>query len=124
MQFVQLHSKCYCKRPLKAYGDGFVMGDALKITVAGVPKKGAKALKNDIRNFKDGFIFDGVTSGKLKHSHYFIDEIYVDEFGNETGDSIDLSPCDYLVKSELDADMQMLFDEEVTMIDYEAEDAD
>ena len=124
MQFVQLHSKCYCKRPLKAYGDGFVMGDALKITVAGVPKKGAKALKNDIRNFKDGFVFDGVTSGKLQHSHYFIDEIYVDEFGNETGDSIDLSPCDYLVKSELDADMQMLFDEEVTMIDYEASDED
>ena len=30
----------------------------LHITVAGVPKSGVKALKNDIRNFKDNLIFD------------------------------------------------------------------
>ena len=29
------------------------------------------------------------------HTYFNVNEIYVDEWGNETGDSIDLSPCDY-----------------------------
>ena len=119
MQFVQLHAKCYCKRPLVAFGDNFVMGDPLKITVAGVPKKGSKSLGNDIRNFKEGFLFDGATSGKLQHTHFFIKDAYVDKFGNETGDSIDLSECDYLVSSELEIDFELLLREEVQMVDYE-----
>jgi hypothetical protein len=28
-----------------------------------------------------------------------VDEIFTDEYGNECGDSIDLSPCDYLLDS-------------------------
>ena len=121
MQFRALHSKCYCKRPLTAHGDNFVMGEDLKITVAGVPKKGAKSLKNNINNFKEGFIFDGTTSGKLQHTHYFIDKIYIDENGNETGDSIDLSPCDYLVNNVQEPTMEMLLTEDIEMIDYERE---
>jgi hypothetical protein len=121
MQFKALHSKCYCKRPLIAHGNGFVMGGDLKITVAGVPKRGAKSLNNDIRQFREGFIFDGATSGKLQHTHYFIPEIYVDENGNETGDSIDLTPCDYLVNNVQEPTLDMLLNDEINMIDYEKE---
>ena len=70
----------------------------LHITVAGVPKKGAKCLKDDLHNFTKGFIFDGETTGKLSHFYIFSDKgIYIDEFGNEIGDSIELQPCDYLL---------------------------
>ena len=69
----------------------------LKLTVAGVPKKGgAKCLKDDINNFKPGFIFDGEITGKTQHTHFY-NEIHKDRFGNLIGDSIDLSPCDYLL---------------------------
>ncbi len=98
MQFKTLHSKCYCDRPLIAGGDGFVMGGDLMITVAGVPKKtGAKCLKNNIEAFKPGFVFDGITTGKLGHTHIHVDDIYTDHNGNVTGDSIDLKPCDYIL---------------------------
>ena len=93
-----LHSKCYCDRPLTARGDGFIMGGDLKITVAGVPKKtGAKCLHNNIEAFKPGFVFDGITTGKLGHTHIHVDDIYTDKHGNVTGDSIDLKPCDYVL---------------------------
>lgn len=39
----------------------------LKITVSGVSKKGASALKDDIRNFKTGFIWGYRDSGKSTH---------------------------------------------------------
>ena len=97
MQFKTLHSKCYCDRPLTAYGDNFVMGGDLKITVAGVPKRGAACLKNNIENFKPFFTFDGLTTKKLGHTHIKVDKIYTDRNGNITGDSIDLKPCDYVM---------------------------
>ena len=118
-QFTALHAKCYCNRKLTGRGEGFVMADPLKITVAGVPKKGAKSLENKIENFREGFLFEGTISGKLQHTHYFIDKIYVDKNGNETGDSIELSPCDYVIKGSTDADFDLLLEEEVEMIDYE-----
>ena len=69
----------------------------LKLTVAGVPKKGgAKCLKDDINNFKPGMVFDGETTGKTQHTHFYND-IHFDIWGNSIGDSIDLSPCDYLL---------------------------
>ena len=75
----------------------------LKITVAGVPKKtGAACLKDDIKNFKRGFVFDGITTGKLTHTYNFIDEIYIDGYGNQIGDSINLTPCDYRLDSVYD----------------------
>ena len=119
MQFKALHSKCYAKRPLVAFGEGFIMGGDLKITVAGVPKKGAKSLKNNINNFKSGFVFDGATSGKLQHTHYFINKEFIDEFGNEQGDSIELSACDYIVNDPNTVDFDALLDEEILVHDYE-----
>ena len=119
-QFKALHSKCYCVRPWKADGIGFTMSDTLKIVVAGVPKKGSKALENRIENFHVGFIFPGAISGKLQHDHHFLDgDIYEDEEGNLTGDSISLSPCDYKIKDNTYIDVYDLEDEEVTIQSYE-----
>ena len=87
-EFVTLGSKRYCGRG----EDG-----RLHITVAGVPKKGFSCLKDDVRNFRRGFIFDGETTGKLSHTYIYKDGITVDAAGNETGDSIDLNPCNYLL---------------------------
>ena len=85
-------AKRYCGR-CKADGK-------LHLTVAGVPKKeGVKCLNDDIRNFKKGFIFDGEITGKKTHTYRIVDDIYIDDKGNETGDSIDLSPCDYELDS-------------------------
>ena len=87
-EFVVLGSKRYAGRSVE---DG-----KLHITVAGVPKKGAECLNDDLTNFNKGFIFDGNITGKLAHFYIFSKEgIYIDEFGNEVGDSIDLEPCDY-----------------------------
>lgn len=119
MQAKFLHSKCYVKRPLTARGDNFVMGGDLKITVAGVPKKGAKSLKNNINNFKTYAVFPGTESGKLQHSHIYVDKIYVDNMGNITGDSIDLSPCDYIIGDAKIPRLEDYLTESVEVIDYE-----
>lgn len=119
MHFKTLHSKCYCKRHFVAKGDNFVMGDDLEITVAGVPKAGKKSLKNNINEFKTYFCFPGTDSGKLQHSHIFVDHIYTDVDGNLTGDSIDLTPCDYIIKDANIPDLDELLKEEVEIIDYE-----
>lgn len=119
MQFKTLHSKCYVKRPWTADGNGFVMGEDLKITIAGVPKRGSVSLKNNINSFVVGAIFPGTESGKLQHKHNFVDEIYTDENGNVTGDSIDLSPCDYIIKDSNIPDLDDLLEEEIEVITYE-----
>lgn len=121
MQFRAIHAKCYCKRSLVARGDNFVMGDDfLKITVAGVPKKkGAACLENHIENFKEGFLFSGKITKKLQHEHYFVDEIYIDENGNEVGDSINLTECDYIIKRGTIPDFDIFNETEVEVIDYE-----
>ena len=87
-EFVFLGSKRYTGRSTE---DG-----KLHITVAGVPKKGAECLENDLKKFDKDFIFDGNITGKKAHFYIFSDiGIYIDEYGNEIGDSIDLKPCDY-----------------------------
>ena len=86
-EFKYMGAKRYCGR---SYED-----NKLHITVAGVPKNAADLLEDDITNFKKGFVFDGEASGKKTHTYLMVDEEYIDEFGNETADSIDLSPCDY-----------------------------
>ena len=90
-EFKVVGSKRYCGRSVK---DG-----KLHITVAGVPKVGAVALKDDISNFTSGMIFPGTVTGKKTHTYFYKDEIEIMN-GIEYGDSIDLSPCDYLLKSE------------------------
>ena len=88
-EFVVNGAKRYCGRQLKD-------GD-LHITVAGVPKRGAKALKNNIKKFKKGFCFPGSVTGKKEHKYFYVDGIYTDKKGNLTGHSINLSPCSYIL---------------------------
>lgn len=95
-----------------------VSDDKVKITVAGVPKSGAACLDNDLHNFKPGLIFDGQTTGKLTHKYIYVDDIYTDEEGNRTGDSIDLTPCDYLLSSVYTVDWEEIFNEELTIQVY------
>lgn len=110
-EFRVLGAKRYCGR---RNDDG-----QLHITVAGVPKAGAKCLKDDINNFTKGFIFPGSETGKLLHTYHYVEDIYIDEWGNETGDSIDLSPCDYLLDSVKSFDFDSIFFEEVNIQVYE-----
>ena len=86
----------FCVLGSKRYAGRSTEDNKLHITVAGVPKKGAECLKDDLHKFQKHFIFDGITTGKLGHFYLFQkDGIFIDNFGNEIGDSIDLQPCDY-----------------------------
>lgn len=114
-EFRVLHSKCYAKRDAE--------DNKLKITVAGVPKKGAECLEDNIDNFKPNFIFDGRRSGKKQHTYFYLNELgkdkwFYDKNGNETGDSIDLSPCEYKL-SGADFDWDEAFTEEITIQVYD-----
>lgn len=86
-EFKYMGAKRYCGR-CKADGK-------LHLTVAGVPKSAVSCLDDDLKNFKKDFVFDGKKTGKKTHNYLFVDDIYIDENGNETADSVDLSPCDY-----------------------------
>lgn len=107
-------AKRYCGRSLE--------DDELHITVAGVPKKGAKCLNDNIDNFAPGMVFDGKTTGKKTHTYFYVEEIYTDENGNETGDSIDLSKCDYLLSSVDQVDWEHIFNEEIQIQVYGEDD--
>lgn len=106
-EFVTLGSKRYCGRSTK---DG-----KLHITVAGVPKKGAEQLQDDIRNFKMGMIFKGEQSGKLMHCYMFNDKIETDKNGNLYADSIDLNPCDYLLDQTDRFTLEELLSDDITI---------
>lgn len=72
---------------------------SIKITVAGVPKQsGAKCLTS-LDEFHKGFVFPGEMTGKKTHSYRFCEEITTNDFGDEIGDSINLTPCDYKISS-------------------------
>ena len=88
-EFVAVGAKRYCGRK--------VYDKELHITVAGVPKSGVKCLDDKIENFKKGIIFSGAVTNKKTHTYKYVEDIYIDEYGNETGDSIDLSQCDYIL---------------------------
>lgn len=110
-QFRVVGAKRYCTRGAE--------DNELHITVAGVPKKGAECLNDDISNFTQGFNFPGSKTGKQQHTYFYIDEVYEDENGNETGDSIDLSPCDYLLDKISIEEWDKIFEEEIEMQTYE-----
>ena len=111
-QFKTVGAKRYCGR---------CRGDRkLHITVAGVPKRGAECLRNNINNFMPGMIFKGEKTGKKMHT-YFFNEAYEDDNGNLTGDSIDLSPCDYLLDAVDVVDWQAIFYDDVEIQVYEEE---
>ena len=91
----------------------------LKITVAGVPKKkGAECLHDDINNFKKGFVFDGVTTGKLTHMYIDTEQIEIID-GIEYGDSIDLVPCDYVLDDVESVDWESIFYDEIEVQIYD-----
>lgn len=109
-EFIGLHSKCYAVRKM----DG-----SIKITVAGVPKRGALCLNNDLNNFKDDFIFPGSVTGKLTHYYLYRPEPYIDENGTEYGNSVDLHACDYKISMPKITDLlQMIENEDVTLQIY------
>ena len=104
----------------KRYAGRCLEDNKIHITVAGVPKKGADCLEDDLTRFTKNFVFEGEKTGKLQHI-YFTSDIYVDDRGNETGDSIDLLAADY----KLDAterfllDFDKLLEEEIEVQVYE-----
>ena len=107
-EFVTLGAKRYCCRDVEK--------GKLKITVAGVPKKaGAECLEDDIKHFRRGFVFPGDRTGKLTHIYQYVDDIGIDDNGNEYADSVNLVPCDYLLD---DANIDDMFYEEVAIPTY------
>ena len=110
-EFKTLGAKRYAYRSAKDH--------ELHITVAGVPKKGVNCLQNNISNFQKGFLFDGITTGKKQHTYIYADEPYIDENGNETADSVDLSACDYLLDDIEREDWLTLFEKEISIQVYE-----
>ena len=112
-EFRTVGAKRYCVRSKK---DG-----KLHTTVAGVPKRGAVCLHDNIDNFTKGFIFPGSKTGKQTHTYFYVDDVYIDDRGNITGDSIDLSPCDYLLDVVNVEDWDKLFEEDIEVISYEEE---
>ena len=109
-EFKVMGAKRYCGRS--------VSDNELHITVAGVPKSGSKVLKS-IDDFTRGLIFPGTVTGKLTHTYKYVEKIYIDDKGNETGDSIDLTPCDYKLDAVEVVDWEDLLSEEVTIQVYE-----
>lgn len=75
----------------------------LHITCAGVAKSGVKALNDDIRNFRKGFVFDYHNSGKL--THVYIDNQnpidFIDYKGNKQYSDLEygvvLQPTTYTI---------------------------
>ena len=113
-EFISVGAKRYAVRD---YESG-----KCKITVAGVPKKGVACLQDDLHNFHAGFIFDGTTTGKKQHSYFMEDDIWTDAAGNERGDSIDLSPADYLLDSVRYINWEKIYEEQIEVISHEEDD--
>ena len=118
-EFKTLGAKRYCCRYADDLRNKEKDRGKLKITVAGVPKSGVDCLNDDINNFKSGFIFHGEDTGKLTHHYIIEDGIVTDDNGNERGDSIDLTPCDYLLSSIYVVDIDELFQDEVEIQVYD-----
>lgn len=111
-EFRILGAKRYCGR-CKADGK-------LHITVAGVPKKGAACLNDDINNFTKNFCFKGTETGKLQHT-YLYGDIRQDDIGNWLADSINLSPCDYILDNAYSWDIEDILYRETEDIQVYAE---
>lgn len=101
-EWIGVGAKRYCCRYADDERNKKKNRGKLKITISGVPKAGVAQLHDDIRNFNINTVFEGIISGKKQHTYFFLEadqEPYIDENGNLTGDSIDLSPCDYTLDS-------------------------
>ena len=117
-EFVTCGAKRYCCRYSDDPRNKEKNRGKLKITVAGVPKCGVSELDDDINNFKRGFNFKGVNTGKLSHSYLFNNDIqYIN--GLSIGDSIDLNPADYTLDDVERIDWESLFYDDVEVQIYE-----
>lgn len=117
-EFKVTGAKRYCKRYAADPVNKEKNWGKLAITVAGVPKSGAECLNDNIDNFRTGTKFIGSVTGKKQHT-YFYNEIYTDDQGNLTGDSIDLSSCDYILDSiEVIPNWELMFYDEVEVQTY------
>lgn len=105
----------------KRYAGRCKADNKIHITVAGVPKKGAECLNDDLYNFTKDFIFPGSKTGKKTHV-YFVSDIYIDAEGNETADSVDLLPCDYKLDPTEHFDIDDMFIDEQEVQVYEWDD--
>lgn len=112
-EYVALGAKRYCGRSKE--------DNELHITVAGVPKIGFKCLNDNIDNFRQGLIFSGEVTGKLQHTYITVDEPYIDEYGNETADSVDLTSCDYLLDEVQVIDWEEVFNKDILIQVYDDE---
>lgn len=92
--------------------------DSIKITVAGVPKKAGARCLESLEDFREGFIFPGVETGK-KTLTYIYSDIHIDDNGNECADSIDMTPADYTLSSVEARRFEDLFTEQITLPFYE-----
>lgn len=91
----------------------------IHITVAGVPKKaGAKCLRNSLKRFEPGFIFKGSITGKKTHT-YITEECYIDSNGNECGNSVDLTECDYKLDSTTVYEWEDILYDEINIAVFE-----
>ena len=117
-EFKVTGAKRYCCRYSNDLRNKAKNRGKLKITVAGVPKDAVKCLNDDINLFTDGFIFHGEDTGKLTHHYIIADSIY-NENGIEYGDSVDLTPCDYLLSSIEVLDIEDMLTEEIEVQIYD-----
>lgn len=117
-EFKVLGAKRYCCRYADDNRNKEKNRNKLKITVAGVPKNGVDELENDINKFTSGFIFHGENTGKLTH-HYMVKGDIENDNGNLVGDSVDLTPCDYLLSSIDVVNIDDLFTDEIEVQVYD-----
>ena len=80
-----------------------------------------KQVFDSYENFHPGFIFSGTVSGKKLVTYNYVEEIHLDPNGNEIGDSIDLTPCDYKLDSASHGNIDDLFKEDINIIVYDQE---
>ena len=91
----------------------------IHITVAGVPKKpGAKCLRNSLKRFEPGFVFKGSITGKKTHT-YITEDCYIDANGNECGNSVDLTECDYKLGSTTVYEWEDILYDEINIAIFE-----
>ena len=127
VEFKQVGAKRYCyRKPYSSLkfddnGETIKVDDSIQITVAGVPKKTGSRLIHDVNDFTTGFIFPGTKTGKLTHKYIYVDNIYEDPEGCITADSIDLTPCDYLLKSEDHVDYNDTCEVGIIVLDEESQ---
>ena len=103
----------------KRYAGRCMKDNKIHITVAGVPKEtGAECLKDDLNNFHENTLFRGKETGKKQHV-YFSSEIYIDDDGNETADSLDLVSGDYLLSATEKFEIEDLLTDDLEVQIYE-----